>query len=148
MHQKYLSIALITTALIGCASVPMGDPQQDAALKTFTAKQDVAGLYIYRNESLGAAKKLTLNVDGKYLGETGAHTYFYTELPPGKHTVTSIGENTDTLSFDAVAGKLYYLWQEIKMGMWGAQSKLHLVDAAEGQKGVQETKLAAPQTAK
>lgn len=147
MFQKYLNIALLLSTLAGCASVPMGDPAQDAALKKFTAKPGVAGLYIYRNESFGSAKKLNLNVDGKYLGQTAAHTYFYTELDPGKHTVTSIAENTDTVSFDAIAGKLYYIWQEIKMGMLDAQTKLHLVSEVEGKKGVQESKLAAPQSA-
>lgn len=147
MFQKYLGIALVVFTLAGCVSVPMGDSQQDAALKTFAAKPNVAGVYIYRNESLGSAKKLNVNVDGKYLGQTAAHTYFYTEVAPGKHTVTSTAENTDTVSFDAVAGKLYYIWQEIKMGMWDAQTKLHLVSEAEGKKGVQETKLAAPQSA-
>lgn len=126
----------------------MGDPQQDTAAKNFAVKPNVAGVYIYRNESLGAAKKMNVNMDGKYLGQTAAKTYFYTEVAPGKHTVTSTGENTDTLSFDAVAGKLYFIWQEIKMGMLDARTKLHLVSEAEGKKGVMESKLAAPQTGK
>ncbi|TWC71095.1 DUF2846 domain-containing protein [Herbaspirillum sp. SJZ099] len=148
MLQRYLGIALIALALVGCASVPMGEPHQDAAAKTFVAKPDVAGVYIYRNENLGSAKKINVNMDGKYLGQTAAKTYFYTEVEPGKHTVTSTAENTDSLSFDVVAGKLYFIWQEIKMGMLDARTKLHLVSEDVGKKGVLESKLAAPQAAK
>ena len=39
-------------------------------------------------------------------------------------------------------GTLTYIWQEVKMGMWAAASKLHLVSPEQGQKGVRESKLA------
>ena len=133
----------LALSLVGCASVPMGDAAQDAALKTFPARPDSAGLYIYRNESMGAAVRMDVEADGKPLGQTAARTYFFTELKPGKHTVTSKSENTDTLEIDALPGKLYYVWQEVKMGLLYARTKLHLVDEAQGRKGVLESSLAA-----
>ena len=136
-------LVAILLVLSGCASVPMGDKTQDASLKQFAAKPDVAGLYIYRNESMGGAVHMDVAVDGKPLGQTAAKTYFYTEVAPGKHTITSTAENTDTLELDAQAGKLYYIWQEVKMGLLYARTKLHLADKAEGQTGVLETQLAA-----
>jgi hypothetical protein len=57
--------------------------------------------------------------------------FFYTEVSPGKHTVTSISENTDTVEVDAVGGKLYYIWQEVKFGFLYARTKLHLVNDAD-----------------
>lgn len=135
--------AFLALSLVGCASVPMGDTAQDAALKTFPAKADSAGLYIYRNESMGAAVRMDVEVDSKPLGQTAARTYFFTEIKPGKHTVTSKAENTDTLEIDAIPGKLYYVWQEVKMGLLYARTKLHLVDEAQGRKGVLESSLAA-----
>lgn len=63
----------------------------------------------------------------------------------GKHTVTSKSENSDTIEVDAVAGKLYYIWQEVKMGLLYARTKLSLVSEEEGKKGVQESQLAAGQ---
>lgn len=134
------SIAL--AALVGCASVPMGNGKQDAAAKTFTPKPNVAGLYIYRNESMGAAVRMDVEVDGKPIGQTAAKTYLYKEVTPGKHTVTSKSENTDSIQVDAAPGKLYYLWQEVKMGILYARTKLHLVTEAEGKQGVLETQLA------
>lgn len=143
--HKLIAISFVAMAMVGCASVPMGDTKKDAELKTFAAKPGVAGLYIYRNESMGAAIRMDVAVDGKNIGQTAAKTYFYTEVAPGKHTITSKAENTDTLEVNAVAGKLYFIWQEVKMGLMSARSKLSLVSEAEGKKGVQESQLAAGQ---
>lgn len=142
-----LYYALITAALLmsGCASVPMGDPKQDAALKTFTVSKDKAGIYIYRNESMGAAVRMDVAIDGQPIGRTAAKTYFYKEVAPGKHVVTSTAENTDTIEVEAKPGTLTFIWQEVKMGLLYARNKLHLVSEDEGKRGVQETSLAAPQ---
>ncbi len=138
-----LAVVVITLALGACASVPMGDATRDTALKTFSPpRAEKAGIYIYRNENMGAAVKMDLQVDGKHIGQTAAKTYFFVEVPAGKHTVTSISENTDTLSIDAVAGKLYYVWQEVKMGVLYARTRLHLATEEDGRKGVLESKLA------
>lgn len=138
-----LLVTALALTLGGCASVPMGDATRDTALKTFEApRAEKAGIYIYRHENMGAAVKMDLQVDGKHIGQTAAKTYFFVEVPPGKHTITSISENTDTLSIDAVAGKLYYVWQEVKMGVLYARTKLNLVSEEDGRKGVLESKLA------
>lgn len=121
---------------------PPGGPARDAALKTFKAPpSDKAGVYVYRNETMGAAVKMDVIIDGVNVGETAANTYLYRELAPGKHTVASKAENTDTVELDLKPGTLTYLWQEVKMGLMFARTKLHLVDEAQGRKGVSETKL-------
>lgn len=140
--KKLLAVAAVTVSLVGCASVNMGDPQQDAAAKRFAAPKDNAAVYIYRNESMGAAVKMDVEIDGKPVGITGANTYLYKEVAPGKHTITSKAENTDSVEIDAKPGTLHYIWQEVKMGVLYARTKLHLVDEAQGKKGVTETKLA------
>ncbi|MDH5612990.1 MAG: DUF2846 domain-containing protein [Gammaproteobacteria bacterium] len=140
--KKYLLVSAIIATLVGCASVPMGDPAQDTALKNFEAPQNKAGLYIYRNESIGGAVKMDVEIDGEVIGETVAKTYFYKEVTPGKHTVTSKAENTDSLEIDVNVGTLTYIWQEVKMGILYARTRLHLVDEATGRKGVLESKLA------
>lgn len=142
MRLMIVPALILAAALAGCASVPMGDPAQDAALKTFSAKPETAGVYIYRNESFGAAVSMEVDVNGKPIGKTGANTYLYTEVSPGKHTITSKAENSDSIEIVADQGKLYYIWQEVKMGLMSARSKLHLVDEAKGQQGVLQTQLA------
>ena len=121
----------------------MGDTKQDAITKTFSTKPDVAGVYIYRNESFGAALRMDVDVDGRTIGQSAAKTYFYLDVPPGKHTFTSKSENEDTISVDVIAGKLYYIWQEVKMGFLYARTKLTLVSEEEGRRGVLESRLAS-----
>lgn len=141
---KMLAALAFGLLMTGCATVPMGDAGQDAALKSFPApKPGTAGIYIYRNETFGAAIKQVLDIDGMTLGQSAARTYFYTEVAPGRHTITSRAENTDSVEVNAVAGRLYFVWQEIKMGLVQARTKLNLVTDAEGRKGVRESQLAA-----
>mgnify|MGYP001032684962 CR=1 FL=1 len=145
MLAKTTALLLLAISLVGCASVPMGSSTQDAALKKFMPASNQAGIYVYRNENFGAAVKMDVKVDDALLGQTVAKTFLYKEVLPGNHRIASISENTDTVEINAEAGKLYYIWQEVKMGVLYARTKLHLVSDEEGKKGVLETKLAATQ---
>ena len=137
-----LTVSVTLLCLAGCASVKMGDAGKDAAAKTFVAPKDGAGIYIYRNETMGAAVKMDVALDGSPIGQTAAKTYFYREVRPGKHVVTSVAENSESLEIDAEPGVLYYVWQEVKMGILRARNKLQLVDENVGKQGVLESKLA------
>lgn len=85
---------------------------------------------------------MDVEVDGAPLGQTTAQPYLYRELIPGKHTITSRAENTDTLNVDAQPEQLSCIWQEVKMGILFARTKLHLVDGREGPGGVMGIRLA------
>nr|WP_232099146.1 DUF2846 domain-containing protein [Aeromonas veronii] len=137
-----MSAALLSAALLsGCASVPMADATADAQAKQFVAPKDAANLYIYRNETFGAAIKMPLLVDGSAVGDTVAHSYILKQVIPGSHTITSKSENDATLTLSTEAGKNYYVWQEVKMGLLMARSKLSQVSEEEGKQGVMESKL-------
>jgi hypothetical protein len=140
--KPFIATIVIGASLAACAFVPMGDLQQDAALKTFVVAPDEAGIYIYRNEGLAMAVKMDVHLDGAPLGQTAGGTYLYKAVAPGKHWITSGAENTDTLEIEISASSIAYVWQEVKMGILTARTKLHLMNEAEGKKGVLETKLA------
>lgn len=134
---------LVAVSLLGgCASVPMASLDDDAKAKTFAAKEGKSSIYVYRNESFGGAIPITVALDGKVAGQTGPQTYFLLEVEPGAHEVSSIAENNSLLKLNTEAGKSYYVWQEVKMGMWMARSLLQQVDEATGRKGVNECKRA------
>ncbi|MBP8772578.1 MAG: DUF2846 domain-containing protein [Aeromonadaceae bacterium] len=107
--------------------------------------QDKAALYIFRNEGMGAGVKMDVLIDGAPVGQTAAHTFIYKEVAPGKHSITSKSENTDTIEIDAKPGTLTYVWQEVKMGVLYARTKLSVVSDFQGKKGVQESKLIVSQ---
>jgi hypothetical protein len=138
------AVALGLALLSGCASVPMESADKDQALKSFSAPpQDQAGLYIFRDSSLGAAVKKTIKIDDEVVGETAAKTYFYRLVSPGLHVLATESEFGDNLlELNAQAGKNHYVRQSIKMGVFVGGAKLTEVSESEGQKGVRNTKLA------
>lgn len=135
--------AVLVLLLSGCASVPMASLDQDTKAKDFSPIPNKASLYIYRNESFGAAIPMTVSVNGKALGQTAAQTYFRLNLTPGKYAVESHAENVSNLPLTTEAGKNYFVWQEVKMGMWTARSLLQQTDEITGRAGVMESKLIA-----
>ena len=143
MFKKLTAVcALVLVVLVGgCASVPMATPEQDAAARTFSVKPGKANIYVYRNETFGAAIKMAIVLDGKLMADTAANTYMVLEVAPGAHTVISKTENEPSVTVNAVAGRNYFLWQEVKMGAFAARSELHQVDEATGKQGVAECKL-------
>lgn len=143
MSRFFAAFCLVIAAAIstGCTSVPMASKAQDTTAKTFAVKPDKASIYVYRNESLGAAVKMSVALDGKIVADTSAHSFMVLNVPPGKHMLVSMTENDSPLEIDAQAGRNYFVWQEAKMGFFGARSALHLVDDATGKKGVAECKL-------
>ena len=143
MFRKIMLMGLLASTVLvsGCASVPMASVERDTQSKTFSVKPDKANVYIYRNESLGAAVKMDVDFDAKPIGQTVAKSYFALEVEPGKHILISKAENDSVLDVNAEAGKNYFVWQEVKMGLLYARNKLQFVDDATGKAGVSECKL-------
>ncbi len=143
MHIKFFGAAILAAALAvgGCASVPMAGKNADTQAKQFAPIANKAAVYIYRNEHLGMAIKLPLLVDGLAIGDTGPMTYFEIALSDGHHTITSKGEKDSELAISVQAGHTYYVWQEIKVGMFAASTQLHLVDEAKGKSAVLECEM-------
>lgn len=143
MFKRMLSagaIVAVTILASGCASVQMATPEKDTAAKTFAVKAEKANIYVYRNETFGAAVKMPVALNGKLVGDTASKTYMMLEVAPGQHTVVSKTENDAAVAVNAVAGKNYFVWQEVKMGLFAPRSNLHLVDEETGKAAVQECK--------
>jgi uncharacterized protein DUF2846 len=144
MIRKLMAAVALTAVLLmtGCASVPMANKDADAKAKQFApSKGGMAELYIYRSEVMGAAIKMPVLIDGVSVGDTVAKAYIFKTLPAGSHTIISKAENDSSLTIDMVAGQTYFVWQEVKMGVLYARSKLHQVDETTGEDGVRECDL-------
>ncbi|MDH5191402.1 MAG: DUF2846 domain-containing protein [Gammaproteobacteria bacterium] len=145
LRWKSLVIAiLMVTFITGCASVPMASVEQDTQAKSFKVNSGKANIYVYRNENFGAAIKMPVVLDGKIVGDTAAMTYLLLEVDPGNHTVISKAENDSEVKLHAKPGKNYFVWQEVKMGLLYARTRLQKVSEAEGKSGVSECKLVKP----
>ncbi len=143
MRMLVVLIALVSALLSGCASVPMATPDADASAKRFQPRPGMANIYLYRNETFGAAIAMTVSLDGRIMGRTGPQTYFLWEVEPGRHEIQSHTENLSRITIDAQPDRNYYVWQEVKMGMWQPGSLLQLMGEAEGRRGVLECTRAA-----
>jgi hypothetical protein len=130
--------------LTGCATVPIAPTADDHLRKQFSAPSEgTAGLYIYRNSSFGAALKKEISIDGQTVGATAPMTYFYKEVSPGQHTLSTqseFGNNDMIIKTDQ--GKNYFVRQYIKMGVFIGGANLELVSEEDGKKGVSECNLA------
>lgn len=140
-------IALLASVyLTGCASVPMDSVDTDKAKKAFSPPAEgKSGLYIYRNSSFGAALKKTISIDGEIVGESARNTYFYKEIEPGTHELSTESEFSDNkLSIEFQKGVNYFVQQYIKFGAFVGGAALKVVAEEEGKKGVLECNLARP----
>ena len=135
---------LISSFITGCATVPLAPDEEDDARKTFASPpQGTAGLYIYRNSTFGGALKKSLYIDGEFIGESAPMTYFYEEISPGEHRLSTESEFSDNdLIVNTDGGQNYYVRQYIKMGLFVGGANLEIVSEEEGQKGVLECELA------
>lgn len=95
----------------------MASPEMDTSAKSYAVKPKKANIYVYRNEVFGAAVKLGVLLDGRAVGDTASKTFLLLGVDPGSHTIVSKSENDATLKVDAVAGRNYFVWQEVKMGL-------------------------------
>lgn len=143
--RVFVLLALLTSVfLTGCASVPMASDEEDMRKKEFLSPSvDKAGLYIYRNSTFGGALKKSVFIDGELLGETAPRTYFYKQLSPGEHKISTESEfGNNDLVLQLASGKNYFIRQYIKMGLFVGGANLEMMPEEIGKQGVLECKLA------
>ena len=129
--------------LTGCESAPKASPEEDQSRKAFNLPpEDKAGLYVYRKSLLGSILKNSLYLNGELIGKTAPNTYFYRELTPGNHILSTQPEfGKKDLQLLTQAGKNYYVKIGKKLGGLGG-AKLIIVDEEEGMQDVLSCELA------
>lgn len=142
VKQLFLFLFLASTLIMsGCASAPMASDKEDQRAKQFKPAKGKASIYVYRNETMGAALSKSVTLNGKMAGTTAADTYFWFSVKPGKYKIVSDNNLDNTITIKAKAGKNYFIWQEMKMGLLVGGTKLSTVDEKTGRNGVLECKL-------
>jgi len=133
-------IALLTVFTIsGCASVPMAPLSEDTQAKKFEPVPGKSSVYLYRNEGFGAAIKVTVAVNEKMLGQTAPYSYYLLHLEPGLNKFTCFAENTESIALNTKPDQIYFVRQEMKMGMWAARCAIYETPAEDGKAGVLES---------
>lgn len=139
--MRLVFVLAILLLIQGCATAPMATADKDIKAKSFETKPSTASLYVYRNENFGGAISMDVLINNLLVGQTAAKTYFKFDLIPGKYQIQSKSENVSLLDLTLEAGRNYFVWQEVKMGILYARTKLSLKSDDEGIKGVLESRL-------
>lgn len=140
MFQKLIFTSLVILT-IGCQTIPRAPKELDEKAKAFSAPKENANIYIYRHEMFGGANTIPVLLNGIVIGKTQAKTFILKNVPSGKQNIVSQAETDDEIAFNVESGKNYFVWQEVKMGLFYARSKLHIVSEEKGQKEVRECSL-------
>src|SRR5437016_8409362 len=128
--------------LAACASVQMAATELDFAAKEFAKpSRGKAALYVFRNEAIGGSVKMSLQLDGTPLGETGPKTFHWVTIKPGKHTLVGKAENESVVEFTAASGQNVFVWQEVKMGLLSDENRLELGDEQRRRAGVSDVEM-------
>ena len=142
--MKKLLILLLTTCLLaGCAGGPKANKESDLQAKQFIPPTNgTSNISIYRNEIFGGAINMDVYIDDQRVATTGPKTFIMKNLPAGEHKIEGKGfEGTSILKLNMLPNTIHYVWQEVKMGFFGARNKLQEVSEQRGKKGVMESKL-------
>jgi hypothetical protein len=145
--MKIVSLAIVAASLVltGCATVDMAPQAESSKAKQFSAPSaSNAGLYVYRNNTIGGALKKDVWVDGKCLGESAPNVFFFTEIEGGKeHKLATESEfSPNVLNLTAEAGKNYFVRQYIKLGVFVGGAALEIVPEAQGKTDVAPLEMA------
>src|SRR5690554_6704947 len=113
--MKYsLYISVLIAIMTSCAST-----QQYVQLpKTDNAINNEAIIYILRPATVGAAIKFKIYQNDRSIGELGPQSYLAWSVNTNSDQlkITSVSENSDHLTFQPMAGEVYYIHQKVKMG--------------------------------
>jgi hypothetical protein len=139
---SFSAVVVISVGLFsGCASVPMVQGAQSSQAKTFgPPPEGKAGLYIYRDSSLGAALKKDIWVDGECIGQSAPKVFFYTTVSGDvEHKISTESEfSPNDIELFTKSGINYFIRQAIKLGVFVGGAKLEVVDATKGEAAVRE----------
>ena len=127
--------------LCSCAVVPLANESEDADAKKFTVPADKSRIYVFRNETFGAALTVPLTLDSKLMGQTGPHTYFAWDVEPGRHLVSCLGQEIRTVEIFPKKGTAIFIKQEMLLGTAGTHCSVYEVPEEQGRAGVQDGKL-------
>jgi hypothetical protein len=125
-------IGLAVLALMtGCASTRQMVPLPDQTKLIEDAGK--SRIYVVRPSVVGGAISMRVSDGENEIGTTGAKGYLCWEREPGETTIRSHAENEDKLQLNTEAGAIYYIQQQIRVGVMVARNKLKLLSPQQGE---------------
>jgi len=121
VHPLLLALVFITSVSLAAC----GGPKHMITMDTkplIAPKANTSVLVIARTTSMAFGVTIENYVDKKLIGQTKGKSYFITDVAPGQHYVMGHAENWSTAKINFEAGRIYFLNQDIRMGVWMART--------------------------
>lgn len=128
-----LASTLLSIALAGDKYIKNENVKLDPARKPATGK---ALIYFVRPQFMGAAVKVKLYADGKFLSILASKTFVPYECDPGKHEFAVVAENAGLLDATVSADRIYVV--QVSMHMGGLKARTHFEVARKGSEALEE----------
>ena len=143
MSRTLHFIMLALPIVIGCAGTSKAPSEDTEAAMSFEVPEDKGVVYLYRlGRAVAASNVSIVKVNSLEAGGTGPSTFFRWELKPGTYTFSaSTGESSKTVQLQVEAGKLYFIEQNIRLGISEGRVQLKEVDEKTGKKSIQGMKM-------
>jgi hypothetical protein len=150
IRKALLAVALLLLpggALLGCAQVPMADPQADQTAKAFPPPEPGKGaLYVYRSGLMGIARPIDVQIVGGRTAQLASNTYFRLEGPPGPIEVDcKVGDKTAANQVQISEGRTRYVEVSMKVTALLPSCEVAEVAPDQGQSAVRGGKRVAVQ---
>lgn len=133
LMMALMAVALPAISLAGDKYVKNEDVKLDPARKPAPGK---ALIYFVRPQFMGAAVKVKLYAEGKFLGILASKTFIPYECEPGKHVFAAVAENAGLLDATVAADRIYVVQVAIHMG--GIKARTHFEVARKGSEALDE----------
>ncbi|MBI9069371.1 MAG: caspase family protein [Salinivirgaceae bacterium] len=134
MKKSILTTAILIVTLLQILA-------QGADLKTIKPPKGKVIIYIVRPSTYGFAIKFNTFCNGFDIGFTKGKTYLFTITDPGELVFSAQAENKDIIRIDAKPNEIYFVKQEVKIGVAKARIKYNIIDKQEGYKALLKCKL-------
>ncbi len=110
-------------------------------LKNMMPPEGKALVYIIRPQIQGSLVVFKNYINERYIGATKGRKFLYEILEPGMYTITSKAEKYNSLELEAEPNKIYFIKQNLKMGIWMMRVQLELINEVKGRKLLKKCKL-------
>lgn len=166
MNKSLVNLLLCLMLALSAAgnAEPMVSEAEDAVSKQFQLPpSDMAGVYIYRDSVLMGKRQVgAVWLDGQLLGNLPDETFFYMQIKPGMHLLSSQAAPSDRdLRFEARGGENHFVKMEFVrkvpvagaiplvgsvIGAFSSNVKFETVSEEDGKDGVEDCQQAAMQS--
>jgi hypothetical protein len=136
MHRR-IHVPLIILALLIAAEVTAGEyAEVEKSRPEPQPTGDQAVVYVVRPALAGKAVKMWAFVDTTPIGVNKGRQCTYALVPAGRHIFWARAENISAMEMDIEPGKIYYLKQDLRMGVMKARVALEVLAPEEGEKAL------------